>query len=1027
MDEYSPLSTEYTRKLGIPEEVLNKLHAIRSWDIEGVRAGSAEPIPFKWPEKYLRREIITSRGTSLLVLKQYQLQAVHQLTRMPRIMLGLAVGLGKAQPLDAKILTPTGWTTMGALKVGDEIVDPDGGTGFVEAIYPQGEKDVYRLSTKDRASTECCEDHLWTIQTIEDRQRNKFRTLSVRQMLDKGLFGIKNPTKNSWRTNRFFLPKIKPTEFIPLVDKLPIKPYTLGVLLGDGCLRTGVGFSSIDEEIIDRLKSELPKNLCMKHISGCDWTINDASALQKILAWNGKTAAKRHRGEKFVRPKNTYNSYRYELMKLGLMGKYSYEKHIPEIYLRASVEDRIALLQGLMDTDGEFGKGYGSNFSSTSEQLARDITELIRSLGGQVRMRKSSLGKYKLPNGEYRICKQNWSLLIKTDFPPFHLSRKRVLWETKKSMFARAIVNIEPSGRKICQCISVSTKRNLYVTDDYLPTHNTISALAAFCRLKQGQPSLKLIVLTTKSTTMQWADEIEKFSYLRPFVMVDSYKGMSSNAARLQQVKDFLEGDKKDVLICKYTSLIGKRKALEGQFDQEGNPITAGKESVSQDVVDLCNIMAPHKAKIVLVLDEAQKFKNQDAVIRKMVGRISRRSSKVWALSGTFIKNGIEEFYSIANAIGIEPFGWMGDFYEEFCNMRSVHVGRGRYIKQISGYKNVAKFKAGIRPFFFGRSQKQVKEPLPQLVTKYHQVELSKQQAKLLLRDIPQGTYHLPPRVVREAGLAVHHDRDPDNMMTMLSVYQLVANHPGLLDPDNPAVFYDKKLSPKEEELLELLDETLEGENVIVYSKFRSHIDRLEKLTKDGDFTKRKFLRITGNENEKQREINKKLFQETDEHNLIFINNAGLEGINLQEAAHMVVLDLPWSFGDLLQLVGRMIRIASPNSTCTLHVLTAKGTIDEYTLAVLQGKKGVFELILGESHSAGLLDNKLDIDLSSGMDEVENEREFASLLKAYVKNTPMSEFLKGAKLVESIKQGDNYVMDHEISKVSSYKEEKFEW
>jgi hypothetical protein len=134
---------------------------------------------------------------------------------------------------------------------------------------------------------------------------------------------------------------------------------------------------------------------------------------------------------------------------------------------------------------------------------------------------------------------------------------------------------------------------------------------------------------------------------------------------------------------------------------------------------------------------------------------------------------------------------------------------------------------------------------------------------------------------------------------------------------------------------------------------------------------------------------------------LIVVNAAGIEGINLQQAAHMVLLDVPWSWGDLIQLVGRMVRMASPHSACTLHILVAKGTIDEYAIETLKGKKGVFEQILGESHSAGILDENVFLDLDSGMEAGNSDEEYQALLKAHVKKIGLSTFLVGDQIAEA--------------------------
>jgi SNF2 family DNA or RNA helicase len=555
------------------------------------------------------------------------------------------------------------------------------------------------------------------------------------------------------------------------------------------------------------------------------------------------------------------------------------------------------------------------------------------------------------------------------------------------------------------------TRMNRFINGDGVGLGKTVGVIASACWVKEREPDTKFLVLTTKSTTLQWAEEVQKFSDLRPFVVVDEYRGQTSYKARLQQVSDFLKGDKKDVLICKYTSVIGRRKRVEGQFDEDGNPVGDSNFAlISDEIKEFCLIAEKYRDRLVVVVDECQKFKTVGSANRQLVSNLCKRTDRVWALTATAVKNDLAEFYSIASAIGIRPFGYMDEFKEQFCLYAEKFIGYGKTTYELQGYHNLPSFRNGLRPFFLGRSQAQVKEPLPKLSTSFIPVDLSPEQVKLLLHDIPDGTYKLPPAVIKVAGEWKERERNPDNLMTMMSVYQLVANHPGLIDPLDKKKYLSPKLSPKEEDLLDLLDGELEGEKVIVYTKYRTWIDRLEAITKAGQFTKRKFLRITGNENEKQRAVNKKLFQENADHDLIVINNAGMEGINLQQAAHMILLDCPWSWGDLLQLVGRMMRMASPHSACTLHVMTAKGTMDEYTIEILKSKKGVFETILGESHSAGILDNNLLVDLDSGMDQVSgSDDEFKKMLTAHVRKVGMRTITEGFRL-QSASTDEDYKM-----------------
>ena len=439
------------------------------------------------------------------------------------------------------------------------------------------------------------------------------------------------------------------------------------------------------------------------------------------------------------------------------------------------------------------------------------------------------------------------------------------------------------------QAIHHLTRMRRFVLGDSVGLGKTLSAIAAFCWLKERHPEYKLVVVTTKSTVGQWFDEISRFSHLRAYIMRDTYNSLKSSEARYQQLSRFLSGDKKDVIIVKYSSLIGTRKLVEGKFDDEGNPVK-GKERISAKIKTFTKILKEHKEKVVIVFDEAHRFKNAGSSTRTLVFNLSHAASTIWALTATVIQNGMEEFASIACAIGIQPFESMWEFKDRFCITRKQYIGRGRHKEIIVGYKNVAQFKAMIRPFFLGRSQKQVKEPLPKLTTVYHPVDLDKKQAQLLLEDIPNGVYVLPPTIIKDMFGNEHEvERDPDNLMTQLSVQQLVANHWALLDRNNEKDFHTTKLSPKEEALLDLIDGDYRSEKIVVYTKFRCLVDRLQWLTEQGHFTDRKFLRITGAENEKQREDAKRKFQDpTSGYDLLIINDAALEGVNLQSAAHLM-------------------------------------------------------------------------------------------------------------------------------------------
>ena len=550
-----------------------------------------------------------------------------------------------------------------------------------------------------------------------------------------------------------------------------------------------------------------------------------------------------------------------------------------------------------------------------------------------------------------------------------------------------------------------------FINGDGVGLGKTLCAVAAACAIDHqlGGQRVKVVVLTTNATAYQWETEIKRFSTLNPWVLRDAYKFKGDrkttygHEARMIQLRKFLEHPKLDVCICRYSQWMGRRRAAAGALDRDGRPVNAdtGKELISEEAREFRDAFSGMKDRLVLVLDETHKIKSPDGLLRNIILSVQRKFQWVWGLTATAIKNNLEEFYAIFSALGVSPLGSLPHFRENFCIWQAMNfAGRTEY--KVVGYTKLPEFKVGMRPWFWGRSQSQVGEPLPKLTTLYHPVELSKEQAKLLLEDIPSGAYVLPPAMKLVAGEIEMVERDPSNLMTALSVMSAVTNSPALLDVHDPKTFLAHKLSPKEELLLDLLDGDYQGESIICFTKYRSWIDRLQHLTEKRKFTARPFLRITGAEKGATRERNRKLFQAPDnDYTFIAINTAGIEGVNLQQAAHLIALDLPWSWGDLIQLVGRMVRMASPHSACTFHIFYGLGTIDEYVIETQRGKKGVFERILGSAGTAGLLDAEdLSQDLENAALGLENESDdnFKDMLRAHAKKIGIRPFVFGEQL-----------------------------
>jgi len=356
-------------------------------------------------------------------------------------------GSGKAQPLDSIVWTPTGPINMGSIKVGDKVCTPNGGITTVLAVFPQGKKKVYEIEFDNGNKVKACGEHLWEVNNLYHKTQI-VDTITLKNSIKVG----KNNRRNWY---------IKPNKGLYLTkQEVPLDPYLLGILLGDGHLsRKHLAYSTADKELLDALIINLPPNMKVKHLSRYDYRL---------------TGTINTGGQK-------PNSLVKALVDLNLINTKSNTKFIPKIYKYNSYDVRLAILQGLLDTDGSVckkknGKGNGVEFSSTSEQLARDVKEVAESLGAIVSfVKKKTSCLYK---GKYVIGEAYRShITFPSTIQPFRLTRKKEHHSTREHTRYRWIESIKEIGEEECQCILVEDKNHLYVTDNAIPTHNTSCAL----------------------------------------------------------------------------------------------------------------------------------------------------------------------------------------------------------------------------------------------------------------------------------------------------------------------------------------------------------------------------------------------------------------------------------------------------------------------------------------------------------------------------------------------------------------------
>lgn len=431
--------------------------------------------------------------------KAHQIPAVEALIRNPKFILADEMGLGKEEFVENQVFTPTGRKRIGDLVVGDKVIGSDGLPYNVIGVFPQGKKELFKVTFNDGCSILVGKEHLWRVasnnfgnNTNNDRVDRHF-VLNVEQMLDKNLVieqhGIDYNKNKTYRTSTYYkckngnnkwqIPIVKPIQFSN-DTVLPIEPYLLGLCLGDGHHTLQSVYFSVHRNDYDELFYKLPII-----------TLKDDKSKPNI--------------------KKGVIHFNDELKFLKLDKILSPEKFIPIIYKYSSIENRIALLQGLMDTDGHCMKGKkdgvfsGTEFATVSERLANDVAELVQTLGGIVRI-KTKTGTYT-KNGIKHICKKVYRLNIKMqpEINPFRLKRKSVLYNPpKKYSTGRYIANIEPAGQGEAVCISVDSPDQLYVTEHAIVTHNTYSAIAAAKELNFQ----RILVVCPATLKLNWKKEL---------------------------------------------------------------------------------------------------------------------------------------------------------------------------------------------------------------------------------------------------------------------------------------------------------------------------------------------------------------------------------------------------------------------------------------------------------------------------------------------------------------------------------------
>ena len=429
----------------------------------------------------------------------------------------------------------------------------------------------------------------------------------------------------------------------------------------------------------------------------------------------------------------------------------------------------------------------------------------------------------------------------------------------------------------------------------------TLQSIAALCYIWEKNADQKVIVLTNKSAVPQWASEFDKFTTgVRTIVC----KGTPAQRRKARDAYEASTGP--TVLVMGYRSAVGDIKHIQEWKDH------------------------------IVIYDEATAFKNPKTQVHQVCRHLANNAERVWALTATMIKNTLVEGWGIYQVVcpGVFPSALNG-FMNQYCVTRMQRLPGGRrMVPVIVGYRRdqIDLFKEKIDPLFLGRPKMEVAKELPPLTSRVLKTPMNSAQEE----KYAEALSGLLEVLDKESG---EYEEKEVTKLTAIAYCQQIVNHPELIGAAGG--------STKLDTLVDLVaNGDLTGEKVIIFSRFRVMVDI---IMRELEKAKIKAVRITGSENEDQRKVNQDLFQDPDsDTQCICITTAATEAVNLQTAKAIVFYDTPWSGGDYLQALGRMIRLGSQHDSVYAFHLVAPDTIDDRVQEVLKRKMKLIESIIGK-------------------------------------------------------------------------------
>ena len=797
-------------------------------------------------------------------LLPYQRAGVAYASQTRRSFIADEMGLGKLQAVSSLVLTPTGWVKMGDIKPGMFVTGQNGRPTEVTNVYPQGIKPLYRVTFNDGSSTLAGEEHLWTVRTPTVASVDgEWFTVTTGQIMRKETLTRQNKNGRTYHmslaislangNNRLQVPLVEPVHYENENDELPIDPYILGCWLGDGSSLYGQ-ITSMDDEIHHKFSDIYP-------------------------------VGRENKQENNRSTTTTYKGLRTLLRELELIQN----KHIPEKYLRSSPESRLAIIQGLMDTDGYAGNCH-TEYSTSLKSLADGMIELVQSLGGIARIRT------RIPSYTYKGVKLKGKLSYRiniklpSSMTPFRLQRKvdSYIRPTKYEPM-RYMESIEYSHDEEAQCIAVDAPDHLYVTDEFIVTHNTIQAMSTleYIHAEYGDddtsPVYPAVVICPPSLVLNWKKEYNKFF---PDLIVETI----ANRKEIPMFGTY------DVLIVGYSNITAWEKQL-------------------------CN----HNA---YIFDESHYCKSREAQRTKSAKKMtkSNKDAVVLCLTGTPVTNRPAEYAPQLDIMGqLDKFGGLWGFYRRYCNAFQDKWGQWH----LEGHSNLEELNDKLRATcYIRRTKDQVMTELPPVM--HDQVIVDG--APAVMKEYKKAESDIVAYLVERAKQIAEELGLPVGAASVMARLKAEANE-HLVRMSVLRKIAARAKMPIVEEWVDA--RIADGKKVVIAAHHRDIVDML--ANRYGG------LKIQGGMDVEAVEDAKHKFQTLSAEKapvIVLSIQAAKTGHTLTAAQDVLFVELPWTPADVDQTYSRCHRIGQKGSVTSTYML-ASGTIDEDIYSLIERKRAV--------------------------------------------------------------------------------------